>query len=178
MPTNSESSPRITGWIRSAAVFIFALIIALIANFVPKSENVAIRITVFVAMCLIYLAGLALASWPLTSLRKVWMSALLMAAGYISIASINMWQALRTGLIHRRSAACIVLVSVLFAFWVGYSAIGSLLVWVRRRYWPIFPPGHCKKCGYCLFGLTTRRCPECGTPFMDSQVDAAEVGPC
>jgi hypothetical protein len=23
----------------------------------------------------------------------------------------------------------------------------------------------CKKCGYCLNGLTERRCPECGTPF-------------
>lgn len=42
------------------------------------------------------------------------------------------------------------------------------LVWVRNRYWPRFPPGHCARCGYCLFGLLTERCPECGTPFNRS----------
>ncbi len=39
-----------------------------------------------------------------------------------------------------------------------------LLAWIR-----IFarePTGiYCESCGYCLYGLTEPRCPECGTPF-------------
>jgi hypothetical protein len=155
---------------------MFAIIIALIANSLPKSENMAIRITVFGAICLTYLAGLVLANWPLTSLHRMWMSALLMAAGYMSIACLNMWQALRAGLIHRHSVVYLVLAVGLLAFWVGGAAIGSVLVCLRRRYWPVYPPGHCKKCGYCLFGLTSRRCPECGTEFASAGSHGSMLG--
>jgi len=37
--------------------------------------------------------------------------------------------------------------------------------YIRRRISPPIPPGHCTRCGYCLFGLPTNICPECGTPF-------------
>ena len=165
MPTISKSSPRIPGCIRSAAVFMFAFIIALTFSLLPKSGNMFVRITVFSTMCLVYLVGLVLVNWPLTSFRKMWLSALLMAAGYISIACINMWQALRTGLVHRHSVAFLVLVAALLAFWISGAAVGSLLVYVRHRYWPIYPPGHCRKCGYCLTGMISSRCPECATTF-------------
>lgn len=50
--------------------------------------------------------------------------------------------------------------------------------WLRTRFWPCFPPGHCARCGYCLFGLPTQRCPECGTPFEHSTCseDCAVMG--
>ena len=39
----------------------------------------------------------------------------------------------------------------------------SLLHW---RFGPKPPvPGHCRRCGYNLTGLTEARCPECGTGF-------------
>jgi hypothetical protein len=28
--------------------------------------------------------------------------------------------------------------------------------------------GHCTKCGYCLTGIQSGRCPECGTPIHSS----------
>lgn len=38
-------------------------------------------------------------------------------------------------------------------------------VFARRRFWPVYLPGHCRNCGYNLFGLSSNRCPECGEPF-------------
>lgn len=35
-------------------------------------------------------------------------------------------------------------------------------------------PGHCRKCGYCLLGLTRARCPECGTAFDPSRLQKQE----
>ena len=42
---------------------------------------------------------------------------------------------------------------------VLFSAGAAWLFWRRAR---LFPPGHCKHCGYDLRGLTAGRCPECG----------------
>ena len=39
-------------------------------------------------------------------------------------------------------------------------AVPSLIGWRRNR--PP-PPSHCRECGYNLAGLTSGRCPECGT---------------
>jgi hypothetical protein len=45
------------------------------------------------------------------------------------------------------------------------AALSLIIVVVRRRYWPVYPAGHCQVCGYCLYGLTGDRCPECGSLF-------------
>jgi len=34
-----------------------------------------------------------------------------------------------------------------------------------------YDPDHCSNCGYPLKGLTEPRCPECGTPFNELQID-------
>lgn len=39
------------------------------------------------------------------------------------------------------------------------------IVFLRNRYRPLYPPGHCTQCGYNLRGLPEPRCPECGTAF-------------
>lgn len=45
------------------------------------------------------------------------------------------------------------------------AAVVSVVVYARRRYWPVHIPGTCRKCGYDLYGLLAPRCPECGCPF-------------
>lgn len=37
-------------------------------------------------------------------------------------------------------------------------------LWVDRSWRPV-DPTKCRSCGYLLRGLTSLRCPECGTPF-------------
>jgi hypothetical protein len=53
--------------------------------------------------------------------------------------------------------------SFVLPLWVPFLALllPTLLLWFLDRRRP--PPGHCR-CGYNLTGLTSGRCPECGTP--------------
>ena len=51
---------------------------------------------------------------------------------------------------------------IVLPLWVPFSIVALPTAWLwwrdhRRR------PGHCRKCGYDLTGLTGGRCPECGT---------------
>lgn len=36
---------------------------------------------------------------------------------------------------------------------------------LARRHLPFWYPWQCRRCDYPLVGLSTPRCPECGTPF-------------
>lgn len=47
----------------------------------------------------------------------------------------------------------------------AWGVMGGI-AWVVR--WRRYKAGHCVCCGYCLRGLSVPRCPECGTPFVES----------
>lgn len=51
------------------------------------------------------------------------------------------------------------------ATWTIPAGIACVATWYHNAYWPVYPPGHCKGCGYCLRSLPEQRCPECGRPF-------------
>jgi len=57
---------------------------------------------------------------------------------------------------------------------VGSGFFGALLSVCIHRQKPI-PPGSCKQCGYCLRGLPSLLCPECGTSFAPHQAAAGEA---
>lgn len=42
-----------------------------------------------------------------------------------------------------------------------------LLGWVRPF---VYDDGSCPQCGYCLFGVSETRCPECGRPFRPEEI--------
>ena len=44
---------------------------------------------------------------------------------------------------------------------------------VASRPLPPSDPRHCQKCGYSLVSLPVPRCPECGSPFRDLQLERA-----
>ncbi len=51
------------------------------------------------------------------------------------------------------------------AFPAGLIAAGAVLLVLAARARNANRRGHCRGCGYCLYGLQSERCPECGIPF-------------
>lgn len=65
---------------------------------------------------------------------------------------------------------CMVLAFV--AYGLVSLALMSGFVYIRMRYWPLYPPGHCIQCGYNLTGNVSGTCPECGNVMSnDGGVD-------
>jgi len=115
-----------------------------------------------------YLAALGFISWPLSSYRLVGCVCLMAAIGYTIVGGINTVSACRGGVFERAWLPYITIPLTLVLVWGSSWSALSAAVFTRNRWWPVFPPGHCNKCGYNLFGLASRRCPECGTPFEHS----------
>ncbi|MFN0135388.1 MAG: hypothetical protein ACKVS9_04635 [Phycisphaerae bacterium] len=56
------------------------------------------------------------------------------------------------------------------------ATIGSVLLQRYAHRQLRIAMGRCQRCQYRLFGLTTRRCPECGTPFDPSRISHIDPG--
>lgn len=113
----------------------------------------------------LYLCALAALCWPWTSYALALRLSLAAAIALVCVGSVNV---LVRDLGDTRLVPWIVPVGILFVFAIfcaGAFAVLSSFVFVRMRYWPVYPPGHCERCGYNLFALQSARCPECGTPL-------------
>jgi hypothetical protein len=109
-------------------------------------------------------AGYAAVSWPLNSYAKVAkvvltgeVCGLTAVFGYLSYKHVGRLDLMDLA----------VYGAMMYAVWCGgVVGVGCLSVYLRKRYWPEYPPGHCDYCGYCLTGLSESRCPECGSVFL------------
>lgn len=111
----------------------------------------------------VYTLGLGILCWPLRSIKSVaWNSAFALLG--LCLSSWRWHLAFFRGIVTLRDALYYVSYSV-FPFLLVPFAVISVVVFFRNRYRPIYPPGHCNKCGYDLFGLPEHRCSECGNPF-------------
>lgn len=70
-----------------------------------------------------------------------------------------------------QAAFAMVIVGTL-AVGIGLAVLAPAIEGILGRWRPFVPEGHCKCCGYNLYGLRRSRCPECGTAFAhaDSEV--------
>ncbi len=150
---------------RAVAAVLVGLLIVLVRVAcewlaVPVSELVKSA----VALGLYVLALVAL-DWPWMSYALARRLSLAAAATLACVGSVNAlvrdprgWDIVPwifpVGLVLTSMVFGAVVLGILFAF-----------TFVRKRYWPVYPPGHCRRCGYDLRGQIELRCPECGTSF-------------
>ncbi len=115
----------------------------------------------------VFFGGLILCSWPLRSYGVV------LVSSFFANTSGSLVQWTRhtfdltfffPGGLFQASGVLGFLVEASLGVLTTFLLIAPV-VWLRRRYWPVYQPGHCRKCGYSLFGLSSNRCPECAEPF-------------
>lgn len=111
-----------------------------------------------------YTAGIGTLCWPLRAYRPV--------ASIAAFAFLGMGAASLPGMVaFIRNTPFDPLFGLYFFLappsigWLVPFLILSGVVFLRNRFRPVFPSGHCSKCGYDLQGLPEPRCPECGKPF-------------
>ncbi len=111
-----------------------------------------------------YTAGVGTLCWPLRAHRPI---VSISAVAFLGLYAYS----LPSLIMFIRRSAVDPLFGVLFFFappiacWLVPCAALSGVVFLRNRYRPVYPPGHCGKCGYDLQGLPEARCPECGKSF-------------
>lgn len=129
----------------------------------------------FVVLASVCLLGLAVGCWPLHDYRLAVRATFVAAVVFSTIGTLN-------GIVRDRGGMSIFpwvfplgTISALLLVWGTACGILCGLMYVRNSLWPIYPAGHCTACGYNLFGLTSGRCPECGTPVERQGTAESEV---
>jgi hypothetical protein len=63
---------------------------------------------------------------------------------------------------------------VMIVFWI-IAAIAATVLLLLLQYWQRPHTGpYCLQCGYCVIGLPSRRCPECGKEFTPQELGVTE----
>ena len=178
LSATNDSPPRspLRHWRYAAAFALGGLLVVdfLIHHWWITLEN---ERSWFLGVLLASLVIFAAICWPLNSYRR---TLALSAANAVSVGvgfALIEWYRYPIGFAQNIGA---ILGSLVGGFVAGMLRFGvplTLAVWCRRKWWPVRTPGFCAKCGYCLRGLTSPRCPECGTefdeptPFVDPSDD-------
>ncbi len=129
-------------------------------------HTTADAVAINVASALVYLLIVGVLCLPLRTYRTVLATFAFFVLGSFGAGFPNIVRWISTLSQQRTiSYAFFLFVSALLIAWAVPCLVLSIVVYLRNRYRPIYPPGHCGKCGYDLHGLPEPRCPECGKPF-------------
>jgi hypothetical protein len=121
-------------------------------------------------LCLLY-GTLICCCWPLRRYRPAISNTLIaLMCLFIGPCTTIAVASSADGTISSIEEDLLIEVAVVFCLFAVAACLPLLVaVFLRRRYWPAYPRGHCRHCGYSLRGLESRRCPECGTPFSEEE---------
>ena len=126
-------------------------------------------------LSLLYLGGLAILCVPLRDYRIVGTTTLIAALGFSVVGAFNIFFSAPHYVTEYTGTVLMYVAGAFVIEWGVPWGILSLVVLARTSLWPVFPPGHCTRCGYNLHGLPGAICPECGSLFwqgVDSTVRA------
>jgi hypothetical protein len=128
-------------------------------------------LAIYACACLI---GVGAISWPLRSYRPVVRTSVA-AAVASTLMSYSYFLLFIAGGAPAFTAYVTSLLSGFVAagiLWGAVSGMACGVVWMLNTYRPVYPPGYCANCGYCLRGLPRPRCPECGREFDPDEMPA------
>jgi len=164
------------GWIcRHHILSGVGLGLAVRLGMIPMGRITGVPVAVaYTCAILFWLTFLGLLGAICIPLRSYWTVLLTTLAAFVTLAVALLVEIVR---FHMRNPTLPPLSALLpgaLGWLVPFFGIPCVLlcavVFVRRRYWPVHPPGYCKKCAYDLRYLPLPRCPECGTPFDPAAV--------
>ncbi len=154
------------GLLRSPLLHAAALAaaVAVLVRLIPPSRTPAMAVALSVVVALTAWGGLAWFCRPMRSYRLV-----LTACGVYSLA-LTSCGLLAAYFFYNFSLLTIASrwgphIKSFSMSWLVLCLPLWLVVFLRRKYWPAPPEGHCQTCGYSLQGLPEPRCPECGEAF-------------
>ncbi len=126
-----------------------------------RAAGVSWNVVFFLLDC----AAVGALCWPLRDYRGVWSVSAFFCLGILAAWVPQFAGFIYRGQIHWRPVILGLWIAIYLVFWLVMVFALSAVVFVRNRYRPVYPTGHCAKCGYDLQGLPEPRCPECGKPF-------------
>jgi hypothetical protein len=59
--------------------------------------------------------------------------------------------------------------------WLVSALVSAIIIALLAKFRPPILGPHCRGCGYCLIGLPSNRCPECGRTFTDQEVSLKDL---
>ncbi len=153
---------------RLLAAFILGAVITIIALQLAPWLGRLHPVLQVVSILGLFLIGNALASWPLRDFKRLLLCCLAFGTSAVAWSFFRMLSDFSNlQQMGSRFVVFFCIIAMIF-HWIVPMAILSGVVWLRRRYQPLYPAGHCQRCGYNLTGLPLPRCPECGLGFAGS----------
>jgi len=137
----------------------------------PYVRTPATSIAIGVASMVVFALAIGVLCLPLRAYRTVLSTSAFACLGAVGAAIPYIARWTHTWRAHKSYLAFLLVLGV-FIVWAVPCLLLSAVVFLRNRYRPVYPSGHCTKCGYKLYGLPEPRCPECGKPFEPQDVKA------
>jgi hypothetical protein len=132
----------------------------------PLSGWMAFVLLYIPDMVLLFASGL-FAGFCVSRNRLRWLTTCICVYGILSAVIVrSIWEDAFLGVFHLNAGnlpyciLCLLIASAAYA--------GALIASCFKS--PRYPCGCCSKCGYLLYGLPSPVCPECGSPFLLSEV--------
>lgn len=118
-----------------------------------------------------YLLAISVTAWPLRRYRTIATVTLVTSCCYVlpgmAIFVFTYWGAYTA---HEWLVSVSIPMGVILGSWAPICLVLCGVAYMRNRYLPVYPKGHCRNCGYNLRGTPGNMCSECGTPFRQRDV--------